>query len=103
MAHYAQRYDVDDVFCGRIHSSAIREFGNACKLRQKCYQAFDLRMSVNPVPAPASDNAVQMIMTTLKPETKDSSTAPRISCAMAGAGPSRIAMSSSMVRATFLV
>ena len=28
MAHYAQRYDVDDVFCGRIHSAAIREFGN---------------------------------------------------------------------------
>ena len=27
MAHYAQRYDVDDVFCGRIHSAAIREFG----------------------------------------------------------------------------
>src|SRR2546430_10747794 len=57
MAHYAQRYDVDDVFCGRIHSAAIREFGNACKLRQKCYQAFDLPMSVNAVPAPASDNA----------------------------------------------
>jgi len=84
MAHYAQRYDVDDVFCGRIHSAAIREFGNACKLRQKCYQAFDLPMSVNAVPAPASDNAVPMIMTTLKPETKDSSTARRISCRMAG-------------------
>src|SRR5438094_8412572 len=100
MAHYAQRYDVDDVFCGRIHSAAIREFGNACKIRQKCYQAFDLPMSVNAVPAPASDNAVPMIMTTLKPETKDSSTARRISCRMAGSGSSGSARSASFVRST---
>jgi UDP-2,3-diacylglucosamine pyrophosphatase LpxH len=28
VAHYAQRYDVDAVLCGHIHSAAIREFGN---------------------------------------------------------------------------
>src|SRR5881275_2491091 len=27
VAHYAQRYDVDAVLCGHIHSAAIREFG----------------------------------------------------------------------------
>jgi UDP-2,3-diacylglucosamine pyrophosphatase LpxH len=29
VAHYAERYDVDAVLCGHIHSAAIREFGNA--------------------------------------------------------------------------
>jgi UDP-2,3-diacylglucosamine pyrophosphatase LpxH len=28
VAHYAERYDVDAVLCGHIHSAAIREFGN---------------------------------------------------------------------------
>ncbi len=28
VAHYADRYDVDAVLCGHIHSAAIREFGN---------------------------------------------------------------------------
>ena len=27
VAHYAERYDVDAVLCGHIHSAAIREFG----------------------------------------------------------------------------
>ena len=27
VAHYADRYDVDAVLCGHIHSAAIREFG----------------------------------------------------------------------------
>ena len=27
MAHYAERYRVDAVLCGHIHSAAIREFG----------------------------------------------------------------------------
>jgi len=65
-------------------AGALSETKEACRLRQKCYQAFDLPMSVNAVPAPASANAVPMIMTTLKPETKDSSTARRISRRVAG-------------------
>jgi UDP-2,3-diacylglucosamine pyrophosphatase LpxH len=28
VAHYAERYHVDAVLCGHIHSAAIREFGN---------------------------------------------------------------------------
>ena len=28
VAHYAERYNVDAVLCGHIHSAAIREFGN---------------------------------------------------------------------------
>jgi UDP-2,3-diacylglucosamine pyrophosphatase LpxH len=28
VAHYAERYDVNAVLCGHIHSAAIREFGN---------------------------------------------------------------------------
>jgi UDP-2,3-diacylglucosamine pyrophosphatase LpxH len=28
VAHYAERYEVDAVLCGHIHSAAIREFGN---------------------------------------------------------------------------
>ena len=28
VAHYAERYQVDGVLCGHIHSAAIREFGN---------------------------------------------------------------------------
>jgi UDP-2,3-diacylglucosamine pyrophosphatase LpxH len=28
VAHYAERYDVDAVLCGHIHSAAIREFDN---------------------------------------------------------------------------
>lgn len=28
VVHYAERYDVDAVLCGHIHSAAIREFGN---------------------------------------------------------------------------
>jgi UDP-2,3-diacylglucosamine pyrophosphatase LpxH len=27
VAHYAERYQVDAVLCGHIHSAAIREFG----------------------------------------------------------------------------
>jgi UDP-2,3-diacylglucosamine pyrophosphatase LpxH len=27
VAHYAERYHVDAVLCGHIHSAAIREFG----------------------------------------------------------------------------
>jgi len=28
VAHYAERYDVDAVLCGHIHSAAVRDFGN---------------------------------------------------------------------------
>src|SRR5438552_18513260 len=56
-----------DCRCGRCAErvspahSCLSDTKEACRLRQKCYQAFDFPMSANAVPAAASANAVPMI------------------------------------------
>jgi len=54
MAHYAKSYDVKDVVAINIQSTSIREFRNACKLRPKYYQAFNILKIINTIAAPAA-------------------------------------------------